>query len=132
MKFTHIALHVHDLDQSIAFYENYCRLRLFHDRIDPRTGDRVVWMSEELENPHYVIVLMPGGSKKKQAKNDYGHLGFAVETKEKVKDLAKKAKADNCLVWDVMDEPYPVGTLCGVSDPDGNVVEFSFGQPLGK
>jgi hypothetical protein len=31
----------------------------------------------------------------------------------------------------VRDDPYPAGTYCGVSDPDGNAVEFSFGQPLG-
>ncbi|MCX4198148.1 sugar phosphate nucleotidyltransferase [Methylobacterium organophilum] len=29
------------------------------------------------------------------------------------------------------DEPYPVGYYCGVRDPAGNYVEFSYGQPLG-
>ncbi|MDO8695654.1 MAG: VOC family protein, partial [Pseudomonas sp.] len=33
--------------------------------------------------------------------------------------------------WPPRDEPYPVGYYCGVRDPAGNYVEFSYGQPLG-
>ena len=33
--------------------------------------------------------------------------------------------------WPPVDEPYPVGYYCGLRDPDGNFVEFSYGQPLG-
>jgi hypothetical protein len=32
------------------------------------------------------------------------------------------------LAWEAGDNPAPVGYLCAVSDPDGNVIEFSFGQ----
>ena len=33
--------------------------------------------------------------------------------------------------WAPRQEPYPVGYYCGLKDPDGNFVEFSYGQPLG-
>jgi len=42
-----------------------------------------------------------------------------------VRDLA------GCLLWAPREEPYPVGYYCGLRDPDGNAVEFSYGQPLG-
>ena len=42
-EFTHCALHVRDLDQSIAFYESYCGLGIVkeHGHGDART----VWMA---------------------------------------------------------------------------------------
>ena len=45
--------------------------------------------------------------------------------------VAEKAKGAGCLIWEPREEPYPVGYYCGVRDPDGNAVEFSYGQPLG-
>ncbi|HHM4583493.1 TPA: VOC family protein, partial [Pseudomonas aeruginosa] len=43
----------------------------------------------------------------------------------------RRAEAAGCLVWAPRDEPYPVGYYCGLRDPAGNYVEFSYGQPLG-
>ena len=45
--------------------------------------------------------------------------------------MAAKAAAAGRLVWPPREEPFPVGYYCGVRDPDGNFVEFSYGQPLG-
>jgi hypothetical protein len=45
--------------------------------------------------------------------------------------MAEKARVAGYLVWEPRQEPYPVGYYCGVRDPDGNMVEFSYGQPLG-
>ena len=41
------------------------------------------------------------------------------------------AEQAGCLIWPPRDEPYPVGYYCGLRDPAGNNVEFSYGQPLG-
>ena len=43
----------------------------------------------------------------------------------------ERGPEEGCLVWAARDEPYPVGYYCGLRDPDGNFVEFSYGQPLG-
>jgi hypothetical protein len=48
-----------------------------------------------------------------------------------VDDIAALARDQGLLVWEPRQEPYPVGYYCGIRDPDGNFVEFSFGQPLG-
>ena len=42
-----------------------------------------------------------------------------------------EAARSGCLIWPPRDEPYPVGYYCGLRDPNGNYVEFSYGQPLG-
>ena len=48
-----------------------------------------------------------------------------------VDDIADMASTEKILAWPCKQEPYPVGYYCGVKDPDGNFVEFSYGQPLG-
>jgi catechol 2,3-dioxygenase-like lactoylglutathione lyase family enzyme len=126
---THIALHVRDLDACAAFYRDFCGMQTVHER--GSAGQRVVWLAEPGKEREFIIVLVPGGPGRRQAENDYGHLGFALETRADVDAIAARAAAAGCLVWPPRDEPYPVGYYCGVRDPDGNFVEFSFGQPLG-
>jgi catechol 2,3-dioxygenase-like lactoylglutathione lyase family enzyme len=126
---THIALHVRDLDACIAFYRDYCGLSLVHDRQDD--SGRVVWLAEPERAEEFIIVLIPGGPGRDQGEGDFSHLGFALESREAVDAVAARAEADGRLDWAPREEPYPVGYYCGVRDPDGNMVEFSFGQPLG-
>ncbi|MBI1180602.1 MAG: VOC family protein [Alphaproteobacteria bacterium] len=126
---THIALHCEDLDATIAFYRDYCGMHVSHERAD--AGGRVVWMSEPGKEHDFVFVLIPGGSHRPQAENDYSHLGFALPSREAVDEIAARAKADGILAWPPRQEAYPVGYYCGIRTPDGNVVEFSHDQPLG-
>ena len=37
-------------------------------------------------------------------------------------------RADGCLEWEPAQWPPPVGYVCALADPDGNVVEFSYDQ----
>lgn len=126
---THIALHVRNLDACIAFYRNFCRMHIVHERTTD--GQRVIWLAEEGREEQFIFVLLPGGPGRDQAAGDYSHLGFALESREAVDAIAEKARAAGCLEWEPKEEPYPVGYYCGVKDPDGNFVEFSYGQPLG-
>ena len=41
---THLALHVRDLDTSIAFYRAYCGMQVVHERVTD--GRRVVWLAK--------------------------------------------------------------------------------------
>jgi catechol 2,3-dioxygenase-like lactoylglutathione lyase family enzyme len=126
---THIALHCEDLDSSIAFYRDYCGLHISHDRADAH--GRVVWMSEPGKEHQFVIVMISGGRFHQQQDGDFSHLGFAMESRAEVDAVAARAKDAGLLAWPPRDEPYPVGYYCGIRAPDGNVVEFSFDQPLG-
>lgn len=126
---THIALHVPDLDTCIEFYRQFCAMRVIHQRAGK--GSRIVWMAEPGKEHSFILVMMPGGEQRQLGANDYSHFGFAVESREQVDALANKARDEGCLIWEPRDEPYPVGYYCGVVDPGGNYIEFSYGQPLG-
>jgi catechol 2,3-dioxygenase-like lactoylglutathione lyase family enzyme len=126
---THIALHVPDLESCIAFYRDFCGMQVIHQR--PGKGSRIVWMAEPGKQHTFIFVLMPGGQLRQLADDDYSHFGFALESRDAIDLLAAKARAAGCLLWPPRDEPYPVGYYCGLRDPAGNAVEFSYGQPLG-
>jgi hypothetical protein len=59
------------------------------------------------------------------------HYGFAVGSRAEVDAFAERARGDGCLYWEPREFAPPTGYLCGVTDPSGYVVEFSYGQPLG-
>jgi catechol 2,3-dioxygenase-like lactoylglutathione lyase family enzyme len=127
--FTHLALHVRDLEACIAFYRDFCGMAVVHERED--AGKRVVWLAEPGREKDFIIVLLPGGPGRDQQEGDFSHLGFALDSRDAVDAIAERGKAAGCLAWAPRQEPYPVGYYCGLRDPDGNFVEFSYGQPLG-
>ena len=131
---THLALHVRDLAACIDFYRRYCGLEIVRERDragDGGGGKGVVWLAEKGRERDFVLVLIGGGPGRGQAGNDYSHLGFALPSRQAVDDIAARARQEGCLVWPPKEEPTPVGYYCGLKDPDGNFVEFSYGQPLG-
>jgi len=126
---THIALHVKDIDACVAFYQDYAGMQVVRDR---KTHDsHVYWLAEQSKETEFIMVVMPAGPGRNQSEKDLSHLGFAVSNHADVDAIAKRAADDGILVWEPRQEPYPVGYYCGVRDPDGNFVEFSYGQPLG-
>ena len=126
---THLALHVRDLAACVAFYREYCGMVPVHERGEGQ--ERIVWLAEPGRERELIFVLLPGGPGRDQGEGDYSHLGFALDSKAAVDALAARARAAGCLAWPPRQEPYPVGYYCGLKDPDGNFVEFSYGQPLG-
>ncbi len=142
---THIALPVRDLDATLAFYEKYTNLVNIHERQDPETGLRTVWLANERDRTvdgaaRFVIVLICGSLPTKvtgDIKEEYGflrsisHLGLSVDSRDDVDRLAAMAKADGCLLLGPMYRNEVVGYICVVTDPDGNNLEFSVEQVLG-
>jgi catechol 2,3-dioxygenase-like lactoylglutathione lyase family enzyme len=130
---THLALHVRRLPESIAFYERHCGMRCIHRRraAGQAQDDGVAWLAEPGREREFVLVFISGGPERARERGDFSHLGFALPSRAAVDAAAERARAEGILVWEPRAEPFPVGYYCGVRDPDGNVVEFSFGQPLG-
>ena len=128
---THIALHVADVEACIAFYAEVCGLRIVHERTGSSGEGRVVWMAAKGQERAFVIVLLPGGPGTRRAQGDFSHIGFAVARSDAVDRMAEVGRSHGCLLMEPADEGYPVGRLACLRDPDGNVVEFSYGQPLG-
>lgn len=127
--FTHLALHVRDLEDTIAFYQRYAGMVLVHQRTS--ANQRVVWLAEPGREKQFVIVVIPGGPGHAQGERDFSHLGFALESRAAVDAIAERGRREGILVWEPQEEPFPVGYYCALRDPDGNFVEFSYGQPLG-
>ena len=141
---THIALPVRDLDATLAFYERYTTLVNIHERNDPETGLRSVWLANQrdvtADAARFVIVLICGKLPTKitgDIKEEYGfltsisHLGISLDSREAVDEIAAMAKQDGCLLLGPMYRNEVVGYICIVTDPDGNNLEFSVEQVLG-
>ncbi len=126
---THIAMHVADLPACVDFYCRYCGMTAIHER--HKGSSEVVWLAEPGREQDFILVLLSGGRQRPQAADDYSHPGFAVDKREKVDEIATFARQEGRLVWEPRQEPWPVGYYCGVRDPNGTCVEFSYGQPLG-
>lgn len=126
---THLALHVSDPEACAAFYCDLCGMSEVHRR--GSGSHTTLWLAEEGREREFVIVLIAGGARREQAPNDFSHLGFALSSRSAVDAVAERAAALGVLVWPAREDPYPVGYYCGVRDPEGRVVEFSYGQPLG-
>lgn len=128
--FTHCAIHVRDVERSIAFYERFCGMTLVHEHGgDPR--QRTVWLAEEGREAQFVLVIVPGGAGHDPADGDMTHYGFAVASRDDIDRIAREGREAGCLYWEPQDHGGPVGYLCALQDPDGYIVEFSYGQPLG-
>jgi catechol 2,3-dioxygenase-like lactoylglutathione lyase family enzyme len=128
---THIALHVADAEACIGFYREVCGMRVVHERHPDAADARIVWLAAPGQESRFVIVLLPGGPGARRAAGDYSHIGFAVDRRAAVDEMAEIGRARGCLMMEPVDEGYPVGRFVCLTDPDGNVVEFSYGQPLG-
>ena len=127
--FTHCALHVAELDRSIAFYQSYCGLEIVNEHGEGE--GRVVWLASPGAEKSFVLVLLGGGPKRVQDEDDMTHYGFGVPVREDVDRIAERARTEGCLHWEPRDYAPPTGYLCAAKDPTGYIIEFSYGQPLG-
>ena len=128
-EFTHCALHVRDLEESIAFYESYCGLHIVKEH--GKGKERTVWMAHA-EKSTFVLVLLGGGGERAQGAGDMTHYGFAVASRAEVDRIAERGRREGRLFWEPQEFPPPTGYLCAVRDPSGYIIEFSYGQPLGS
>jgi lactoylglutathione lyase len=139
-KWTHLALHVHSLDRSIAFYTRFTNLLVIDRHSDASsTGMEVVWLSDRPDDDRlrFVMVLQAGtphalpGAQSQAPLGPISHLGFALASREEVDAVAEDARKEGLLKFGpTFLNPY-TGYLCIISDPDGHMVEFSHGQALG-
>jgi catechol 2,3-dioxygenase-like lactoylglutathione lyase family enzyme len=133
-RWTHVALRVRDLDASIGWYTAFTPLEVLDQRQDP-TG-RAAWLGQPGSADHpFVLVLaqfLPGhdpyeGTPYAQLRH-FAHLGIELTSREAVDEMASRAEAAGCLDSPPTQLPPPVGYVCFVRDPDGNLVEFSYDQ----
>lgn len=130
-RFTHVALPCCNLDASIAWYEQFTPLRLLQRREDADGVSAWIGQPDMVDKP-FIIVLVsffrdqPHGPQPMLA--PFAHLGIELPAKADVDEVAARGRAAGCLAWEPQQLPAPIGYVCALTDPDGNMVEFSFDQ----
>lgn len=132
-RWTHLALPVDDVEASIAWYERYTPLRVLHRSADEYgTG---AWLADPEDEMPFILVLAgfhsddnPFGDAPQTVLGPFAHLGIELPSREAVDEVAARAEAEGILTLPPTRMPSPIGYICFVEDPDGNVVEFSHDQ----
>ncbi len=125
-RWTHITINTADIDASVDFYTSLCGLSIVRDR---RLEDRHnVWLGPATnpgEDPTFVLVIVQD-----EVKFRLDHFGFQCDSRAEVDRIAELARQKDFLVEPPTDVGGVVGYFVMVRDPDGHLVEFTFGQPL--
>jgi len=125
-RWTHITINCSNLERSVDFYTSVCGLTIVRDR--RLEGRHNVWLGPPTrsdEDPLFVLVIV-----QEEVKSRLDHFGFQCDSREEVDRIAELARQQDTLVEPPVDIGGVVGYFTMVRDPDGHLVEFTFGQPL--
>ncbi len=132
-RWTHVALPTRNLQASLDWYARWTPLVCVHDRRDE--DGSTAWLGHPVDpdapSHPFVLVLIEQADDYDEVRtvlSPLAHLGFEMPTREAVDEIAARARAEGVLHWDAVDLGPPVGYICAIVDPDGNVVEFSHDQ----
>jgi catechol 2,3-dioxygenase-like lactoylglutathione lyase family enzyme len=139
-RWTHVAIPSTDLDRSITFYTELTPLVLVAKNKD--ASGQSAWLSNQnqVETP-FVLVLVQlnaevgshfgiEAGKPHRTLGPFSHIGVELPQHEDVDAIAEKAREMGCLHWEPAQMAEHVGYICAVTDPDGNVIEFSHNQKV--
>lgn len=131
-RWTHVALPTGDLDKSLEFWTNLTPLVLL-ERFQDADGESA-WLSndQQVETPMVLVLVSFNKDKGGQLGllHPFAHIGIEVPERSDVDAIAEQARAAGNLHWEPRDMPPPVGYICALKDPDGNVVEISHNQKV--
>ena len=125
-RWTHITINVSDIDRSVDFYTSVCGLQIVRDR--RKEGRHNVWLGPSPvagEDPAFVLVMVQD-----EVKARLDHFGFQCDSRDEVDQIADFARRHDILVEPPTDIGGVVGYFTTITDPDGHLIEFTFGQPL--
>ncbi|MCK8537842.1 VOC family protein [Yersinia ruckeri] len=125
---SHIALVVHNIDASLAFYQRYAGMILVHRRAGGKPGEEMAWMTDH--SRPFAIVLVQSPVLKDTPLGPFGHIGIACASRAHVDELVALATAEGCLRSAPTDSGEPVGYWAYFADPDDNTLEVSYGQRI--
>jgi catechol 2,3-dioxygenase-like lactoylglutathione lyase family enzyme len=120
---THVALPASDLDRSVEFYASYANMSVVHRR------ENVVWLSDGTRP--FAIVLARAETVERPL-GPFAHLGVACGSPEEVDRLCARAREDGRLDREPHNSGPPVGYWAFIRDPDGHILELSYGQEVAR
>jgi len=122
---SHIALMVRNVNLMIDFYREFAGMEVIHHRVDE--GIHVVWL--RLPDPSGLIIVMIEDKSIEAGKvQRMNHFGFDAASREAVDQIADKGEKMGILKQAAIDGGKILGYLCLIEDPDGNLLEFAYGQ----
>jgi catechol 2,3-dioxygenase-like lactoylglutathione lyase family enzyme len=133
-RWTHIALRVGDIDASIEWYTEFTPLRLLDRRQDDLGFGAWLGQPETAAQPFILVLAQflpatdPFGAYPREVLAPFAHLGIELPEHADIDAAAAKADAAGCLAMPPTEMPPPIGYVCMLRDPDGNMVEFSYDQ----
>lgn len=131
MRWTHIALPVTDIDRTIDWYTRYTPLEVLDRREDP--DGYAAWLGhpDQADTP-FILVLVSLFKDQDRGPQPtmapFAHIGIEVTSRDEIDEIARRGEAEDCLAWPPTQMPAPIGYICALTDPDGNMVEFSHDQ----
>ncbi|MBB5827195.1 VOC family protein [Micromonospora carbonacea] len=127
-----MALPTGDLDKAIEFYTTLTPLVVV-ERFADADGESV-WLSndKQVETPFVLVLVSFNKDKGGQLGllHPFAHIGIEVPQRSDVDEIAARARDLGCLHWEPRQMPPPVGYICALKDPDGNVIEISHDQQV--
>lgn len=133
-RWTHLALRVADIDASIAWYTEHTPLELLDRREDDDGYGAWLGHPDSADRPFILVMAQFFPDKDPFAPSPiaklapFNHIGIEMPHRDDVDAMAARGKADGCLAMEATMMPPPIGYICMLNDPDGNLVEFSFDQ----
>ena len=133
-RWTHVALRVTDIDASIEWYTTHTPIKLLEKREDDDGYGAWLGHDDSPDKP-FILVLaqfFPESDPFKDAPiatlAPFAHLGVEVTSRDEIDTAAERARAEGCLAMPPTEMPPPIGYICMISDPDGNMIELSYDQ----
>jgi lactoylglutathione lyase len=137
-RWTHVALPVSHIDRSVEFFTSMTPLVVVARFEDDQA--RGAWLSndKQVDTPFVLVLsefapqlaplfgMTPGEPHATLA--PFAHIGIELPAKGDVDAIAARARNLGVLYREPTQMPDPIGYICSVRDPDGNVVEFSWNQ----
>jgi catechol 2,3-dioxygenase-like lactoylglutathione lyase family enzyme len=133
-RWTHVALRVADIDATIAWYQTFTPLTLLDKRQDELGFGAWLGQPDSADRPFILVVAQflpetdPFKAYPKEVLAPFAHLGIELPNRTDIDAVAERGRAAGCLAMAPTEMPPPVGYICTLRDPDGNMVEYSFDQ----
>jgi len=129
-RYTHDAAPTSRLDACVTFYRDVASMRLV--RLRGTEGNRVAWMAPaDVDRPIFVFVEELGlADLPPHPEPLLRHIGFEVDSRADLDALYARLLAAGLAPTKPQFVDDVVGHVSLVHDPDGRVVEFSFGQDV--
>jgi catechol 2,3-dioxygenase-like lactoylglutathione lyase family enzyme len=133
-RWTHIALRVADIDASIAWYQTFTPLELLDKHQDDFGFGAWLGQPDSADRPFILVLAQflpatdPFGAYPKEVLAPFAHIGIELPRHRDIDEISVRADAAGCLAMKPTEMPAPIGYICMLRDPDGNMVEFSYDQ----